>query len=78
MDLLVRLRRNPIECWSAEFFQEPIVSRLRWPLSPCIDAPLILIDTVKVERGLNRHVQQVFNPDRKDTHWGKRKLARDR
>jgi hypothetical protein len=27
---------------------------------------------------LNRHVERVFNPDRKDTHWGKRKLARDR
>jgi hypothetical protein len=31
-----------------------------------------------VMRALNRHVERVFNPDRKDTHWGKRKLARDR
>jgi hypothetical protein len=23
-------------------------------------------------------VERVFNPDRKDHHWGKRKLARDR
>jgi hypothetical protein len=23
-------------------------------------------------------VERVFNPDRKDPHWGKRKLARDR
>ena len=23
---------------------------------------------------LNRHVERVFNPDRKETHWGKRKL----
>ena len=29
-------------------------------------------------RALNRHVERVFNPSRKDTHWGKRKLARDR
>jgi hypothetical protein len=29
-------------------------------------------------RALNRHVERVFNPDRKDPHWGKRKLARDR
>jgi hypothetical protein len=29
-------------------------------------------------RGLNRHVERVFNPSRKDRHWGKRKLARDR
>jgi hypothetical protein len=29
-------------------------------------------------RALNRHVERVFTPDRKDHHWGKRKLARDR
>ncbi|SHH20014.1 hypothetical protein [Bradyrhizobium erythrophlei] len=29
-------------------------------------------------RALNRHVEREFNPDRKDTHWGKRKLTRDR
>jgi hypothetical protein len=29
-------------------------------------------------RALNRHVERVFDPSRKDTHWGKRKLARDR
>jgi hypothetical protein len=28
-------------------------------------------------RALNRHVERVFNPDRKDHHWGKRKLTRD-
>jgi hypothetical protein len=33
---------------------------------------------IGVMRALNRHVERVFNPDRKDTHWGKRKLARDR
>jgi hypothetical protein len=26
---------------------------------------------------INRHVERVFNPDRKDAHWGKRKLKRD-
>jgi hypothetical protein len=26
---------------------------------------------------LNRHVERVFDPSRKDTHWGKRKLKRD-
>ena len=25
-------------------------------------------------KALNRHVERVFNPERKDTHWGKRKL----
>jgi hypothetical protein len=29
-------------------------------------------------RALNRNVERVFDPSRKDTHWGKRKLARDR
>ena len=29
-------------------------------------------------RALSRHVERVFNPDRKDQNWGRRKLARDR
>ncbi|WP_245332546.1 hypothetical protein [Bradyrhizobium erythrophlei] len=29
-------------------------------------------------KALNRHVQRVFDPSRKEKHWGKRKLARDR
>jgi len=28
-------------------------------------------------RALNRHVERVFNPDRKDKHGGKRKIKRD-
>jgi hypothetical protein len=32
---------------------------------------------VGVLRGLNQGVERVFNPDRKDTNWGKRKLKRD-
>jgi hypothetical protein len=32
---------------------------------------------IGVLRALNRHVERVFNPDRKNHHWGKRKLARD-
>jgi hypothetical protein len=32
---------------------------------------------IGIMRALNRHVERVFNPDRKETHWGKRKLARD-
>jgi hypothetical protein len=30
-----------------------------------------------VMRALNRHVERVFNPERKETHWGKWKLKRD-
>ena len=33
---------------------------------------------IGVMKALNRHIERVFNPDRKDHHWGKRKLARDR
>jgi hypothetical protein len=29
-------------------------------------------------RAINRHVVRQINSDRKDTHWEKRKLARDR
>jgi hypothetical protein len=32
---------------------------------------------IGVMRALNRHVELLFNSPRKDTHWGKRKLARD-
>jgi hypothetical protein len=32
---------------------------------------------IGVMKALNRHVVRVFNPERKDTHWGKRKLKRD-
>jgi hypothetical protein len=32
---------------------------------------------IGVMRALNRHVEREFNPSRKDTHWGRRKLARD-
>ena len=33
---------------------------------------------IGVMRALNRHVERVFDPSRKDTHWGKRKLKRAR
>lgn len=29
-------------------------------------------------RALNRHVERVFDPSRKDKHWGRRQMARDR
>jgi hypothetical protein len=32
---------------------------------------------IGVMRALSRHAERVFNPDRKETHWGKRKLKRD-
>ena len=33
---------------------------------------------IGVPRALNCHVEPVFNPRRKDPHWGRRKLARYR
>jgi hypothetical protein len=32
---------------------------------------------IGVMRALNRNVERAFNPSRKDTHWGRRKLRRD-
>jgi hypothetical protein len=40
------------------------------------DGPMIFA-RIGVMRALNRHVVREFNPDRKDTHWGKRKLKRN-
>jgi hypothetical protein len=37
-----------------------------------------MLARIGVMQALNRHVERVFNPNRKDHHWGKRKLARDR
>jgi hypothetical protein len=37
-----------------------------------------MLARIGVMRALNRHVERLFNPDRKDPHWGRRKLARDR
>src|SRR6202795_2595037 len=33
---------------------------------------------IGIMRALNRHVERVFDPSRKETHWGRRKLARER
>jgi hypothetical protein len=33
---------------------------------------------IGIMRALNRNVERVFNPSRKDKHLGRRKLARDR
>jgi hypothetical protein len=33
---------------------------------------------IGVMRALNRHVERVFDSSRKEKHWGKRRLKRDR
>jgi hypothetical protein len=35
-----------------------------------------MLARIGVMQALNRHVERVFNPSRKDPHWGRRKLAR--
>jgi len=37
-----------------------------------------MLARIGVMKALNRHVERASNPDRKDPHWQKRKLARDR
>jgi hypothetical protein len=36
-----------------------------------------MLARIGVMKALNRHVERVFDPERKDTHWGKPKLKRD-
>jgi hypothetical protein len=36
-----------------------------------------MLARIGVMQALNRHHVREFNPDRKDHHWGKRKLKRD-
>jgi hypothetical protein len=36
-----------------------------------------MLARIGVIRALNRHVERVFDPSRKDHHWGRRKLKRD-
>jgi hypothetical protein len=37
----------------------------------------LMLARIGVMRALNRHHVREFNPDRKEHHWGKRKLKRD-
>jgi hypothetical protein len=67
-------------------FLRPVLSPLgkRRPAAPrseILPFPTMMA-RIGVMKALNRHVEHVFNehvfnPDRKDTHWGKRKLKRD-
>jgi hypothetical protein len=56
----------------------------RWQLAMrcLIDAAdnngIRMLARIGVMRALNRHVETAFNSPRKKTHWGKRKVARDR
>jgi hypothetical protein len=39
---------------------------------------LFTFDLAEAPQAYSRHVERVFNPDRKDHHWGRRKLTRER
>ena len=41
-----------------------------------LDGPTMMA-RIGIMRALNRKVERTFNPSRKDTHWGRRKLKRD-
>ena len=38
----------------------------------------LMLARIGLMRALKRHVERVFDPSRKDHHWGRRKLKRDR
>ena len=70
-DYIVKLPKaeQDLEEWQAAVEALLLVVELNGPT---------MLARIGVMRALNRHVERVFNPDRKDTHWAKRKLARDR
>ena len=37
----------------------------------------IMMARIGLLRALNRNVERTFDPSRKETHWGRRKLKRD-
>ena len=41
-----------------------------------LDGPT-MFERIGLMRALNRHVERVFDPSRKDRHWGRRKLGQD-
>jgi hypothetical protein len=55
--------------WQAAMEEQLLVAELGGPT---------MFARIGVMRALNRHVERVFNPDRKETHWGSRKLAREK
>jgi hypothetical protein len=42
-----------------------------------LDGPLTFA-RIGVMKALNRHAERMFDSSRKETHWGKRKLKRDK
>lgn len=61
-----------------EHESEPWQAAIEALLMAAEDRGPLLQARVGMLRALTRHTGRTFNPDRKETHWGKRKLARDR
>jgi hypothetical protein len=53
------------------------IGRHLWKWSASV-ADVVITGQAHSKWALNWNVERVFNPDRKDPHWGRRKLARDR
>jgi hypothetical protein len=54
--------------WQAAMFALMLVVDLNGPT---------MFARIGIVRALNRNVERMFNTDRKDKHWGKRKIKRD-
>jgi hypothetical protein len=55
----------------------PAIQRDRPGRAMALTARPMITARIGVMRALNHHVERVFDPSRKDKHWGRRKLARD-
>jgi hypothetical protein len=51
---------------------------MRCPIDAADRNGIRMLARIGVMRALNPHVERVFDSPPKKTHWGKRKLARDR
>jgi hypothetical protein len=67
-DYITKLPKAEHEAWQAAMEALILVATLGGPT---------MFARIGVMRALNRHVERVFNSDRKDHHWGKRKRRRD-
>lgn len=73
---------------TGEYIPRPAAGRTEGPRMAGGDRSVVLMAAegrgpllharVGILRALNRHVERVFNLDRKETRWGRRKVARDR
>jgi hypothetical protein len=76
---------SPSRTRGAYITQLPKADQQRDEWQAAIEALLVVVKQngptmfarIGMMKALNRHVERVFNPERKDHHWAKRKLKRD-